>query len=337
MAVNTPEITTYLQRLELREPQKPGLQVIENELALIFSQSTGVIRKMCDYLLQSSGKRIRPLMVLYSGLIFSEITRELIRTAAACELIHMASLVHDDIIDDAEFRRHQPSVHQVWSPQYAVLCGDYLFTKAFDTLAESPGMGSIVHLMANTVQCMSDGELRQAEDLYCPHIGIERYYERVSLKTAIFIQNVCKSGAIIAGAHPRHVNLLGDFGLHFGLAFQISDDVMDFCGESIRMGKPKREDLVKGNVTLPVILLLQHPEYGAWVSDVINKRELSDVNLSRIEDLMKETGIFNKSLNYAVLHMKWAKNCLAQLPQTTYTSFLESLVNKLQSGFHQGH
>ncbi len=329
MKTAKPGISTYLQNLDFPARKLFGIDRIETELADIISGSHGVIREMSQYIFTAGGKRIRPLIALYSGLIFSDLTLELIRVAAAVELIHMASLVHDDIIDEADCRRSRPSINKIWGPKYAVLCGDYLFTKAFEILAENPHAGRILKLMANTVQCMSDGELRQAEDRYSSCIGIERYYERISLKTAVFSQNTCRTGAIIGGAETKYISFLGGFGLHFGLAFQICDDILDFSGDSTMMGKPKFEDLRNGNITLPVILLLEHHENGAWLKDLIMRRELNDSILTKIENLLKETGILNKTYNVALFHLNKAKNYLLQLPWTSYTQFLEDLANKL--------
>jgi heptaprenyl diphosphate synthase len=329
LETQTPQISTRLQNVEFQPKASPDLQIIEPELEQIISDSDDIIREMCRYLLQARGKRIRPLMALYSGLIFSEVTPELIRTAAAVELIHMASLVHDDIIDDANRRHGQPTVHQIWGPRHALLCGDYLFTKAFEILSENSTLSPVLHLMAKAIQHMCRGELLQAGEQFDCNINIERYYERITQKTAIFIQYICKSGAMIGGAAPEQVKLLGDFGLHFGIAFQIKDDIMDFCGDVVDIGKPKREDLRQGNLTLPVIIALNHSKYGDWMKETITKREFQEPILKKMEDILRETGSLNKSLHIAALHIQWSKYCLTQLPESPYVQSLENLANKL--------
>ncbi len=325
METMTPEISTYLPNLK----KSPDIILIEQELERTISGIDGIIQEMCRYLFEAGGKRLRPLLALYSGSIFSKSSPELVRAAAAVEMIHLASLVHDDIIDEADYRHSRPSLHKTWGSKYALLCGDYLFTKAFEILAENHKMGSAVGLMAEAIQQMCRGELLQAGDRFDCAINIERYYQRIIQKTALFLQYACETGAIIGGANPEQERLLGDFGLHLGIAFQIKDDIMDICGDSTIMGKPKWEDLRQGNLTLPVIFALRHPRYGEWLKDVIGKREYPEPVLRKVEDVLMETGSLNKAYYIAALHIRWSKDCLAQLPESPHIQFLEALANKV--------
>jgi heptaprenyl diphosphate synthase len=323
------EISSGLPSLPFHQKQSPDIIIIEQELEQIISESDGVIREMCQYLFQAGGKRIRPLLVLYGGQIFSKVSPELVRAAAAVEMIHMASLVHDDIIDEADWRHSQPVLHKVWGAQYALLCGDYLFTKAFEILAENHKMSSTVHLMAKAIQQMCRGELLQAGDRFDCTVNIERYYQRIIQKTALFLQYICQTGAIIGGADPEQERLLGDYGLHLGIAFQIKDDIMDFCGDSTAMGKPKRGDLRQGNLTLPVIFALKHSKYGDWLREIIRQRNYQDPVLEKIENVLMETGSLNKAYHIAALHVQRGKDCLTQLPESPYVQLLEALANKV--------
>lgn len=329
MKTAAPEISTYLQNFQFYCKQSPDIILIERELERIISGSDGVLQEMCRYLFQAGGKRIRPLIVLYSGLIFAKLSPELVRAAAAVEMIHMASLVHDDIIDEADQRHSQPALHKIWGFKYALLCGDYLFTKAFEILAENCKMNSAVHFMAKAIQQMCRGELLQAGDRFDCGIDMERYYQRIIQKTALFLQYICQTGAIISGANPEQERLLGDYGLHLGIAFQIKDDIMDFCGDSTVMGKPKWEDLRQGNLTLPVILALNHPQCGEWLKEIIIKRDCSEPVLEKIENTLMETGSLNKAYHIAALHIQWGKDCLAGLPESPYVQFLDALANKV--------
>jgi heptaprenyl diphosphate synthase len=325
----TPEISTYLQNFQDFRKQSPDIRLIERELERIISGSEGIIQEMCRYLFQAGGKRIRPLMVLYSGLIFAKLSPELVRAAAAVEMIHMASLVHDDIIDEADQRRSQPALHTIWGFKYALLCGDYLFTKSFEILSENCIISSGVHFMARAIQQMCRGELLQAGDRFDCSIDMERYYQRIIQKTALFLQYTCQTGAVIGGANPEQERLLGEFGLHLGIAFQIKDDIMDFCGDAAGMGKPKWEDLRQGYLTLPVILALNHPKHGEGLKEIIQQKEYPETVLKKIEDILMETGSLNKAHHIAALHIQWAKDCLTQLPESPYVQFLEALANQV--------
>lgn len=329
MKTATPAISTYLQSFQDLCKQSPDILLIERELEEIISESDGVIQEMCRYLLQAGGKRIRPLMVLYGGLIFKKLSPELIRAAAAVEMIHMASLVHDDIIDEAEQRHGQPALHTVWGFKYALLCGDYLFAKAFEILAKNCPGNLSVYFMSQAVQQMCRGELLQAQDRFDYSIHLERYYQRIIQKTALFLQYACQTGAVIAGASPEQERSLGDFGLHLGIAFQIQDDILDFCGDSTSMGKPKREDLRQGNLTLPLILALNHPRCGEWLKEIISKRDFSEPVLEKIENALMETGSLNKSYHIATIHIERAKESLTGIPESPYVEILNALANKV--------
>jgi heptaprenyl diphosphate synthase len=307
----------------------PDIILIERELERIVAECSGIIREMFQYLFQAGGKRIRPLLVLYSGLIFAKLSPELVRAAAAVEMIHMASLVHDDIIDEADQRHSQPALHTIWGFKHALLCGDFLFTKAFEILAENCMTNSTVYQMARAIQQMCHGELLQAGDRFDCDMDRERYYHRIIQKTALFLQYSCQTGAIIGGASLEQERLLGDFGLHLGIAFQIQDDIMDFCGDSASMGKPRQEDLRQGNLTLPVILALNHPQCGEWLKNIISKRDFSEPVLEKIKNNMMESGSLNKAHHMAALHIQWAKECLLELPESPYVQMLEAIANKV--------
>lgn len=325
----TPEISTYLQNFQDFHKHSPNISLIEQELERIISGSEGIIQEMCRYLFHAGGKRIRPLMALYSGLIFTKLSPELVRAATAVEMIHMASLVHDDIIDEADQRRNQPALHTIWGYKYALLCGDFLFAKAFEILSENSKMGSGVCFMAQAIQQMCRGELWQAGDRFDCSIDMGRYYQRIIQKTALLLQYTCQTGAIIGGASPAQERLLGDFGLHLGIAFQMKDDIMDLCGDSTIMGKPKWEDLRQGHLTLPVILALNHPKHGEELKEIIQQKEYSEPVSKKIADILMETGSLNKVYHIATLHIKWAKECLTQLPESRYVQFLEALANQV--------
>lgn len=306
----------------------PVAENIEIELFNALADSKGVIREMCSHILNAGGKRIRPLLVLYSGMIFGEPTKELIETAVAAELIHMASLVHDDIIDESTVRRNQPSINKIWGNHYAVLCGDYLFAKAFGILAENRHIYGI-DLMGHAIQNMCYGEILQADDKFNNDVSIEAYYERISKKTAIFLECCCKSGAFIAGASELQVQIIGEYGLNLGLSFQIIDDILDFCGDVNIMGKPKCEDLSQGNITLPVILMLKDEKHRQSIMQIFQKKEFSKQVIDNIVAILQETGAIKKSFEIALSHIEKSKHCLSLLPESKYISQLHKITDML--------
>lgn len=307
-----------------------GIKEIERELYSSLADAKEEMKEMCNHILGAGGKRVRPLLVLYSGLVFSGYPDRLLKAAAAAELIHMASLVHDDIIDNSDLRRNKLTINKAWGTHYAVLCGDYLFSKAFGILSKNRLIHSM-DLMVEAIQNMCQGEIIQAGERFNHKISIGRYYEVIGMKTAIFLKCCCKSGAVISKANGFQTQMLGEYGLNLGYAFQIIDDILDFCGQVEATGKPKCEDITHGNVTLPIILLLAEKKYGEWARKILEKRELTDAELTEVIRNLNESGIIKKCFDIASDHITKAKACLELLPRTRYTEVLGSIADMLWS------
>lgn len=275
------------------------------------------------------GKRIRPLLVLYSGLVFCGPTDELVNASIAAELIHMASLAHDDIIDNSNFRRNKPSVNHLWGNHYSVLCGDYLFARAFGILSGGRLIQSL-DLMIEAIENMCQGEIIQAENKFRHDMDIDAYYRQITGKTAVFFQCCCKSGASIGCADPHYINALGEYGLNLGIAFQIIDDILDFRGSAKSMGKPIGEDLRQGVITLPVILLLNDSKYGSAVHDMIINHRITTGDIKTVNYLLEESGAIGEAFAVARSHIEKARESLRMLPQSDFTGLLDSLPDMLQ-------
>lgn len=308
--------------------------LIENGLEKVLSSNEGTICDMCSHLVKAGGKRIRPLLVLYSGLVFSGLSDELVNASVAAELIHMASLAHDDIIDNSDFRRNKPSVNRLWGNHFSVLCGDFLFAKAFGILSRSRLLKSL-DLMIEAIENMCVGEIMQAENKFKPDMDIDTYYKQIAGKTAVFFQCCCKSGASIGCMDEHHVKSLGEYGLNIGLAFQIIDDLLDFCGNEKTMGKPVGEDLRQGIITLPVILLLNDNKYGMSIRELINKKRFETQDMEIVENMFIESGAIDKAYSIAGSHIDKARRSLQKLPQTEYTGILYDLPDMLRSVYVQ--
>lgn len=308
----------------------PDARTIETELARILEDSEGPLREMCSHILNAGGKRIRPLLVLYSGLIFSGPSRELMLAALSAELIHMASLVHDDIIDRSALRKGRPSVNQVWGNHMAVLCGDYLFSRAFGILSSHRLIRSMDY-MVEAISNMCHGEILQASARFSCETDTKRYYDCISRKTAIFLACCCKSGAAAAGASDIHIQILGEYGRNLGFAFQIIDDLLDLCGNSEVMGKPGNEDLTQGILTLPVLLLMEVPAIGEQIRERLQKGALEPEEVEGINRLVCSSDVVERSYRIAQGHIEKAEQCLNLLPESRNTELLRGLAGLLQS------
>lgn len=304
--------------------------LIEKELERALFDSEGTISDMCSHMVKAGGKRLRPLLVLYSGLVFSELSNELINASIAAELIHMASLTHDDIIDNSDFRRSKPSVNSLWGNHYGVLCGDYLFARAFGILSCNRLIKSL-DFMIEAIENMCTGEILQAENKFKHDMDIDTYYKQIAGKTAIFFQCCCKSGASTGCADEQQIKALGEYGLNLGLAFQIIDDLLDFCGNTKTMGKPVGEDLRQGIVTLPVVSLLNSSKYGRLVREMLCRQRFESQDIILVNSMLAESGAIDETLEIVGSHIEKARKSLQLLPQSEYVGFLYKLPDMLQA------
>jgi len=214
----------------------------------------------------AGGKRLRPLLVVLAAESAGgpgkepELERRLVRAAVAVELVHSATLVHDDLIDGARLRRGRPTVASVAGREAAIATGDLLFSRAFAELARN-GDAEQLRALSDASSALAAGELLQREDAYASDIAVERYFERCRLKTAALFEAACRLGALVAVEGTTALaGALGDFARHIGLAFQLLDDVLDVSGPPQRTGKARGTDLLDGTVTLPLILARQRDE-----------------------------------------------------------------------------
>jgi len=241
----------------LEQTLKPIKKDLELVGARMQSLLTEPVIQRVSYLVSAGGKRLRPALVLLTGISSTNVQRtSLIDAAAALEMIHTATLIHDDIIDQSPLRRQQPTVHARWSTEHAVLIGDYLYASAFTLLAklEVPALMSIV---AEACQQLSLGELREVEARFSLDLTEDEYIKIISDKTASLIGACCGVGAVLAERSDTEISIITRFGRDFGLAFQIIDDCLDLTGDPHQLGKSTYADLDKGALSLPIIYLRQ--------------------------------------------------------------------------------
>jgi geranylgeranyl pyrophosphate synthase len=241
LAAGGPELSRLLQRTEVRLAE-----VAESHGPELTAHAAGT--------LAAGGKRLRPMLVFLCAGGSGRVDRALVAAAASVELLHMATLVHDDVLDRASLRRGQPTVFADGGREAATATGDLLFSRAFAELA-SAGSRDAVRALSAASSALARGELMQREDAWSDEVTAERYLERCELKTASLFEASCRLGAMFGEADRLELGVaLGRFGARVGLAFQIFDDVLDVSGPTERTGKPRGTDLLDGTVTLPLIL-----------------------------------------------------------------------------------
>lgn len=307
---------------------RPWLERVEEEIGRALQVDDPLVEELSTHLLRSGGKRVRPALVLLSGAVFGEPLPVHIIVAAAVELIHMATLVHDDSIDRSTMRRGAATINARWGDHIAVLTGDYLFARAFSLLAGTADHRA-VRIMAEVVHRMCMGEIAQNAQSFDPGRSEEAYYDRVDKKTAFFIAECCRAGGIIAGAPEAAVGHLRDFGHGVGMGFQIIDDILDLTAREERLGKPIGSDLRSGVITLPVIYALAHSPKRRLIAGLIAGRELGNAEIETIRALVEECGGLDYALRKAEEFTSQARDALLLLPACPARDALSALAEAL--------
>ncbi|WP_270171579.1 polyprenyl synthetase family protein [Paenibacillus sp. SYP-B4298] len=247
-----------MKLLDLYAKMKHDLNVIEDELENSMTSDHALLSETSLHLLKAGGKRIRPVLVLLAGKFGEYDLDRLKKVAVALELIHMASLVHDDVIDNAKTRRGQLTVKSKWDNRIAMYTGDYIHAKALLIVTDLHHQ-QLHQMLSKAMVEMCVGEMEQIRDFFNTKQTVRNYLLRIRRKTALLIAISCQLGAIAADSDRKTALGLYKFGYNVGMAFQIKDDLLDLCGTEKQIGKPPGSDIRQGNITLPVLLALQEP------------------------------------------------------------------------------
>jgi heptaprenyl diphosphate synthase/octaprenyl-diphosphate synthase len=258
---------------------KNDLETVENRLQSVSNVDIPLLSQLLEYTLKNGGKRIRPSLTLLAGKFHDYDLDKLIPMAAGVELLHNATLVHDDIVDNSELRRGKPSISNAWGQDCALLLGDYLFAKAGYLVATTNNL-RVIYLFAETLMTISSGELAQIGIIFDEKKAREHYYNWIGAKTACLFATSTESGAILSNASETEITALKDYGYYFGMAFQIVDDVLDFIGKEAELGKPTGSDLAEGAVTLPSILYAERYPDDNLIKAIVENRDKEKIMLA---------------------------------------------------------
>jgi geranylgeranyl pyrophosphate synthase len=283
------------------------------------------LRAALEHLLSAGGKRIRPTLGLLVGNMFGAPLEKLIILGAAVELLHTATLVHDDLIDGALLRRGMPTLNARWSPPATVLTGDFLFARAAKLAAEADHL-PLMNLFAETLATIVNGELTQ---MFSSRglISRDNYYERIYAKTASLFEMTAHASAMISPANESTAENMRDFGYQIGMAFQIVDDILDFTGEQIAVGKPLGSDLLNGLATLPAIYYAEANPNDPDVLTLPIGGWTNAENMARLVENIRNSNAPNKSMQEAQKHVDRALQILSQVEACSERESLESLAN----------
>lgn len=316
------------------QSRPPGLfaeieaDLLRAEMAIEAALRTSdpLLAEVSTHLLRAGGKRLRPALVVTSARLFSDDGPMVMPIAAAVELIHMATLVHDDIVDRSSVRRGMPTVNARWGASTGVLMGDYLFARAFSLLAEQ-NRPAIVRIMADVVFEMSRGEIEQQQALFDLSLGEAAYWQRLRRKTALFIAESCRLGGMAGGASDQQAEALHHYGLNLGCAFQVIDDLLDFVASPAQLGKPVGSDLRSGLFTLPVLHALEHSPRRDRLRSLLSNQRLGDDEVRQVVHLCQESGSFDHARVQARHYHARSLEALLSLPPTPARDTLAKLAD----------
>ena len=295
---------------------RDDLAAVEQEFLKQSKSEVEVITEIATYLMAGGGKRIRPLLLLLSAKALGSTSYSRVRLGAVVEMLHTATLVHDDIIDEAELRRGRPSSNTTWGNSKCVLAGDWLYMQAFSLALEERNF-RVLDLLISLTQQMVEGELLQMQKL--GHlINEEEYFDLIYRKTACLFSVSMQLGAAVTNATPEMEAALGEYGRNLGLAFQIVDDVLDLTAAEDVLGKPVASDLREGKATLAVIHALERGT-GAdreAIRTVLSERSFSAVSHPQILEILERHGSIAYAMDTACAYAEAARMSIADLPLT---------------------
>jgi octaprenyl-diphosphate synthase len=312
---------------------RDDLALVEQEIAAQNSAAIQPVDEISSYLREGGGKRLRPALLLLAAGASGYRGPAAIRLGAVVEMIHSATLVHDDVIDGAQTRRGRPSTNARWGNHMSVLAGDWLYMQSFEMALRERSF-AILDILIDLTQNMVEGELLQLMRLGQIDLNEAEATELAYRKTACLFSGCARLGAVL-GRQPKHVEeSLADYGRNAGLAFQLVDDLLDFTASHEQLGKPVLSDLKEGKVTLPLIFALQKSadspaaegegkghspaECRRLIAKVLEERDFVSVRPEQITRLVQETGAQARAANLARDYVKRAKACLEVLPDTEY-------------------
>lgn len=302
------------------------MQRVEEELSRVVQAENPLLSETSGHLLQAGGKRLRPAFVLLAGRFNACPGEQLIPLAVALELIHMASLVHDDVIDASLTRRGVPTVKACWGNRISMHTGDYLLGRALQIIAQYKDP-RILQILADVSVKMVEGEVQQIVTAFDAKQGLKDYLYRIKRKTALLISTSCGVGAIASGAPDELVRGLTRYGHYVGMAFQITDDILDFVSTEEELGKAVGSDLSQGIITLPVIYTLKSETQGPRLRDLIKQIAAGQDGLTEALEIVRQGPGILATQAVADHYIRKAKKELALLPGLPIRDELENIAD----------
>jgi octaprenyl-diphosphate synthase len=324
-----------LTALEIRDLVGQDLARVEREINLESVASVEAVTAISKYLQSNGGKRLRPMLLLLCNKLCGETNDSAIRLGAVVEMIHAATLIHDDVIDEATSRRGKPSANVLWGNQTCVLAGDWLYMQAFQVALRERNF-TILDVLISLTQMMVEGELLQLQRIGKIDLTEADYMELIDRKTASLFSACARLGAIVAGADEATDSRLGEYAWNLGMAFQLVDDILDFTARESILGKPVGNDLREGKVTLPLIYALGQATPGErdLINAVLADRNYERVPFSRVLDIVNRYEGIARARQRALTFTAKSRALMATFPESPYQRALHTVTELITERDH---
>lgn len=303
-----------------------ALAEVELLLHKQFDANASLIKEIATHLIQAGGKRIRPTLVLLVAYAYQSMSQSSIALAVAIELIHAATLLHDDVVDNSTMRRSESTANAIWDNAASVLVGDFLYSRAFQLIVSVEEI-AVLRMLAETTNVIATGEVLQLQNRHNPNITEQNYLDVLRYKTGSLFSAATQAGAISAQRSPEEITNMAQFGEYLGLAFQLTDDLLDYTADEKTLGKQLGDDLAEGKITLPLLHALQHTEAAdrAFIEQSVISGERQA--LQRLITLIQSTGSLAYTKQLANHYADKARACLEMLPDSLYKNALIGLTH----------
>ena len=309
---------------------KSSLKRVEREISKNIKDEEKLITLTAGHLIKAKGKKIRPLLTLLVSKMLNYKGNADVTLAVCIEFIHNATLLHDDVIDTGKIRRGKLSANQIWGNKVSVLVGDYLLSRAFKLMVKNKSL-KLLEILSQTSLILARGQIQDVGNNQNVNLTEKKYLSIIDAKTAELFRISCFLPTIITDQDKRTQKIFNDFGFNFGMAFQLSDDVLDYFGDSSQMGKSVGKDFFEGKVTYPVIHCFKKSDKKSKkiIAKLFFKRKRSKKDLALILDLMKKTNTYKSSIEFVGKYAEKAKTKINKFEGNKYKVYLDDLVDHL--------
>ena len=313
---------------EIREPISEEMEIFENKFSKLMLSDVPLLNRITHYIIKRKGKQMRPMLIFLCSKLLSsgKVNEKVYRGASVIELIHTATLIHDDVVDESNKRRGFFSINAIWKNKIAVLVGDFLLSKGMLLCIDNKDY-DILDVISESVKQMSEGELLQIEKAKKLDIDEETYFEIIKKKTASLISSCCKIAAVSVNSSSYEIKKITKIGMHIGIAFQIKDDLFDYGKKTI--GKPRGIDIKQKKITLPLIYTLNNINKSEkrWLIKSLKKNKKSRALINQIISLVKERGGLDYAIQIMNKYHKLSLDDLETFKDSSYKDSLKKMVN----------